>query len=80
MYAGSAGNSASQSPTPAAGQVVDGDLRITVPENMVSDERRMITLLAVSGGTPTYGGDLTDAQRADDDPVDNDDLTDGAVG
>ena len=76
LYAGSAGNSVTITYT-AAGQVVDGDLRITVPENwsLAQDDH----FASISGGTPTYGGDLTDAERADDDPVDND-IDDDAVG
>ena len=76
LYAGSAENSVTITYT-SAGQVVDGDLRITVPENwsLAQDDH----FASISGGTPTYGGDLTDAQRADDDPVDND-IDDDAVG
>ena len=72
LYAGSTGNSFTITYT-AAGQVVDGDLKITVPPDWspaTSDH-----FGTISGAE--YGGEMTDAERAADDP---DDFADDAVG
>ena len=77
LTAGSTENSVTITYT-SVGQVVDGDLKITVPENWspaISDH------FDISGsGTVVYGGSMTDAQRADDDPVDNHISNDAKVG
>ena len=72
LYAGSTGNTITITYT-AAGQVVDGDLKITVPPDWspaTSDH-----FGTISGAE--YGGEMTDAERAADDP---DDFADDAVG
>ena len=74
VYAGDTGRSFTISYT-SIGQVVNGDLKITVPENW-SDAKAANFEIA---GSAVYGGDMTEAQRADDDPVDNH-ITDGAAG
>ena len=74
LYAGSTGNSVTITYT-AVGQVVDGDLKITVPENW---SPAMSDHFDISGSV-VYGGELTAAERADDDPVDNH-ITDDANG
>ena len=63
LYAGSTGNTITITYT-AVGQVVDGDLKITVPPDWspaTSDH-----FGTISGAD--YGGEMTDAERADDDP------------
>ena len=72
LYAGSTGNTITIKYT-AAGQVVDGDLKITVPENW--SPATADTFGTISGAE--YGGEMTDAERAADDP---DDFADDAVG
>ena len=74
LYAGSTGNSVTITYT-AAGQVVDGDLKITVPDKWSPATSDHFNI----SGSVVYGGELTDAQRADDDPVDNH-ISDDAVG
>ena len=72
LYAGSAENSVTITYT-AVGQVVDGDLKITVPENWSPATKDHFG--TISGAE--YGGEMTDAERAADDP---DDFADDAVG
>ena len=68
VYAGDTGRSFTITYT-AVGQVVNGDLRITVPDKW--SKAMTAHFDTISGGTATYGGDMTAAQRAADDPVDN---------
>ena len=72
VYAGSAGNSVTITYT-AVGQVVDGDLKITVPDGWSPATKDHFG--TISGAE--YGGEMTDAERAADDP---DDFADDAVG
>ena len=72
LYAGSTGNSVTITYT-AAGQVVDGDLKITVPPDWSPATKDHFG--TISGAE--YGGEMTDAERAADDP---DDFADDAVG
>ena len=72
LYAGSTGNTITITYT-AAGQVVDGDLKITVPDGWSPATKDHFG--TISGAD--YGGEMTDAERAADDP---DDFADDAVG
>ena len=72
LYAGSTGNTITITYT-AAGQVVDGDLKITVPPDWSPATKDHFG--TISGAE--YGGEMTDAERAADDP---DDFADDAVG
>ena len=74
LYAGSTGNSVTITYT-SVGQVVDGDLKITVPENWSPATSDHFDI----SGSVVYGGELTDDERAEDDPVDNH-ISDDAVG
>ena len=54
---------------------MDGDLKITVPDGWSPATADNFDI----SGSVVYGGELTDAERADDDPVDNH-ISDDAVG
>ena len=60
----------------AVGQVVNGDLKITVPDKWST---AMAAHFDIPSGSAVFGGDMTAEQRAADDPVDNN-ITNGDAG